>query len=77
MPAVVRGPQSVDKVPAFVHTQAEAATVWTIGHGLGFYPNVTVVDTAGTMVEGDVHYDSKTQLTITFSAAFAGQAYLS
>ena len=59
-----------------VHTQGSAATSWVVTHTLGGRPSVTVVDSTGTVVVGDVQYDSDTQVTITFSAAFSGSAYL-
>ena len=61
----------------YVHNQGVAASTWVIVHGLNYYPNVTVEDSAGTTVEGEVVYDSTGQLTLTFSAAFGGIAYLS
>lgn len=57
------------------HVQASAAAVWVVQHNLGKRPNVSVVDSAGDLVNGDTHYDSDTQLTITFSAPFSGEAY--
>ena len=59
-----------------VHTQNIAATTWTVTHTLGGRPSVTVVDSTGTTVIGDVQYNSDTQVTLTFSAAFSGSAYL-
>jgi hypothetical protein len=59
-----------------VHDQASAAATWTVTHTLGGRPSVTVVDSTGTVVVGDVSYNSDTQVTITFSAAFSGSAYL-
>jgi hypothetical protein len=59
-----------------VHTQGSAATTWTVTHTLGGRPSVTVVDSTGTVVIGEVQYNSDTQVTITFSAAFSGSAYL-
>ena len=59
-----------------VHAQSSAATTWTITHTLGGRPSVTVVDSTGTTVVGDVQYNSDTQVTLTFSAAFSGSAYL-
>lgn len=61
----------------YVHNQGAPASTWVVTHALSFYPNVTVVDSAGTVVVGNVHYDSPTQLTLTFSAPFSGKAYLS
>jgi hypothetical protein len=41
-------------------------------------PNVTVEDSAHNVIEGGIiDYISGNQLSITFSAAFSGDAYLS
>jgi hypothetical protein len=57
------------------HVQSVPASTWTVTHALTKRVAVTVVDSAGDMVLGDVHYDSDNQVTLTFSAAFAGEAY--
>lgn len=57
-------------------TQATASATWVITHSLGGKPQVTIVDSADTHVFGDVQYNSNTQVTVTFSAAFSGKAYL-
>lgn len=61
----------------YVHDQGVPDSVWTITHNLGFRPNVTVVDSAGTWVEGDRDDPSANTLVLTFAGAFAGSAYLS
>jgi hypothetical protein len=61
---------------SYVHAQDAAATVWVVRHNMGKFPSVAVVDSAGSWVVGDVTYDSPNQLTVSFSAAFAGTAYL-
>jgi len=61
----------------YVHNQATAATTWIVTHNLGYYPNVTVLDTVGNTVEGDITHLSVTQLRIIFSAAITGKAYAS
>lgn len=59
----------------YTHNQSPASAVWTVSHGLGKFPSVTVIDSAGTEVVGDVvHIDANTT-EITFSAAFSGKAY--
>lgn len=58
-------------------TQMIPQATWNVSHGLGYYPSVTVVDSAGSQVVGDVNYTDRNNLTITFSAGFAGKAYLS
>ena len=59
------------------HTQSTASSTWTITHNLGFNPAVSVVDSGGNHVIGDVNYVSVNALTISFSAPFGGSAYLS
>jgi len=44
---------------------------------LSFYPNVTVVDSSGREVFGELSYPNATTVQVTFSAAFGGEAYLS
>lgn len=56
--------------------QGQASSTWVITHGLGGKPSVTIVDSADTHVFGDVTYNSTTQITVSFSAAFSGKAYL-
>jgi hypothetical protein len=60
---------------AFHFHQGSASTTWAVVHNLGFFPDVQVFDTDGRQVEGDVTHNSTDQLTITFTAAFAGDAY--
>ena len=60
----------------FEHTQGAPSALWTIVHKLKRFPSVVVQDTAGDSVEGIVEYISNEELTITFSAAFSGVAYL-
>jgi len=62
---------------AFHYTQMVPNNTWTIQHNLNFYPNVTVVDSAGTNVEGEVRYPNANQLVVSFQSAFSGDAYLS
>lgn len=60
----------------YVHTQGTAASTWTVTHALGGRPSVTVVDSAGTVVIGDISYNSDTEVTISFTSPFSGYAYL-
>jgi hypothetical protein len=60
----------------YVHYQASAASTWTINHTLGGYPSVMVVDTASTVVIGEVLYLSTSQVRVSFSSPFSGYAYL-
>lgn len=60
----------------YLHEQAIASDTWTINHLLGKYPSVTIVDSAGDEVEGNVNHISTNQVVVTFSAAFSGRAFL-
>ena len=59
-----------------VHTQGTPSSTWTINHTLGGYPSVSIVDSARTLVFGEVTYQSTTQVVVNFSTAFSGFAYL-
>ena len=60
----------------FEFDQAAAATTWDITHNLGKFPSITVIDTGNTVVTGEYNYVSNIRVILTFSAAFAGKAYL-
>jgi len=60
----------------YIFNQTSASTTWNVTHNLARRPSVTVVDSAGTVVVGEVTYNSDNALTIQFSAGFSGQAYL-
>lgn len=65
-------------VLAYRHVQPTASTSWTIVHNLTFRPNVAVVDSAGQeIIPGAVDYTNSVSVTLTFSAAVGGEAYLS
>lgn len=68
--------QSFEKRDNYVHNQAVSASTWVINHNMGKNPSVSIVDTANDEVEGDVKYNSINQITITFTAAFSGKAFL-
>lgn len=72
-----QGPPGEAGYGGYVHAQGVPASVWTIAHDLAGYPNVTVLDSAGTVVEGDIAYPDSTTVVLTFAAAFSGTAYLS
>jgi len=62
--------------PGYVHIQIAAATTWDITHDLDKYPSVTVVDSGGNVVVGDVEYLTTSHIRVHFSAEFSGKAYL-
>ena len=62
---------------SYEHMQGAASNSWAITHNLGFKPNVTVIDSAGNIVEGEIAYTNTNSLTVSFQSAFSGNAYLS
>jgi hypothetical protein len=72
-----KGDPGPSQTVAYTFVQGTPVNTWVIDHPLTFLPNVTVVDSSGRQVEGDVSYADTDTVTITFSAAFSGKAYLS
>ena len=60
----------------FVYNQATSSDVWEIEHNLDKYPSVTVVDSGGSVVVGEIVYINKNNVRIAFTSAFSGKAYL-
>lgn len=60
----------------FLFVQSIASDVWEIKHDLNKYPSVTTVDSADSIVIGDVTYIDENNVRLTFSGAFSGKAYL-
>lgn len=48
-----------------------------ITHNLGFYPNATIKDSAGDIVETGIDYSNTNKITLTMAQPFSGTAYLS
>lgn len=75
-----RGPEGppapLDQL-AHVHIQDTPNAEWIIRHQLPYFPNLTVVDSAGTVVEGDVEYVDEQTIRLSFCGGFSGTAYLS
>lgn len=60
----------------YKHTQIQASKTWNIKHNLKKLPAVTVIDSGGNEVIGDVKHLSENELTISFSYEFSGSAIL-
>jgi hypothetical protein len=58
----------------FTFVQGVAASVWNVAHNLGKIPAVTVIDSAGTEVEGEVNVIDNNNCQLIFSAPFTGTA---
>ena len=62
--------------PTFIYPQVVPAKIWEIPHNLGKFPSITVIDTGNTVVQGEYTYINNNSVTLEFSAAFGGKAYL-
>lgn len=62
----------------YIHNQVSASPTWIIDHNLNANPGgVSIVDSAGSTVYGDIVYNSLNRLTATFTVSFSGKAYIS
>lgn len=61
---------------AYVHDQQTASATWNVTHNLNKFPAVQIVDTAGDEVIGQVHFNNSNSLTITFTSALSGKAFI-
>jgi hypothetical protein len=59
----------------YAYPQDVPSDTWVVTHNMNKYPSVSVVDSAGSAVVGEVLYDSINQVTINFSAPFSGKAF--
>lgn len=60
----------------YIHDQIATSKKWFVNHNLGKHPSVTIVDSAGSVVMGNIEYVDNLNVTITFTAEFSGKAYL-
>jgi sulfite reductase alpha subunit-like flavoprotein len=60
----------------YTHNQSSAQSTWNITHNLGKFPSLSVVDSSKNVVIGDVQYIDANSLSVTFTAAFSGKAYM-
>ena len=66
----------VKQAEIYTHNQIASADTWEIEHNLGKFPSVTVIDSAGSVVVGDVFYVNENNLRVKFSSGFSGKALL-
>ena len=60
----------------YTFTQLAPSSQWEINHPLDKFPSVTVVDSGGSVVIGDITYIDDSNIIIAFCGAFSGVAYL-
>ena len=66
----------VASLGTYIYQQDVSSLSWMIGHGLGYFPSVTIVGFDGIVVEADVRYVDNDNVTLNFGVAFSGRAYL-
>ena len=60
----------------FEYQQVTASTLWTVNHNLNRHPSVTTTNTTGGVINGTVTYINNNTVTIRFTPAKTGFAYL-
>lgn len=60
----------------YTHLQNSASTTWQVEHNLNKYPSVAITVSGGRQGIADVVYTDKNNLTLNFSNAKSGEAYL-
>lgn len=60
----------------FVYDQTSPSKEWDIIHNLNKKPSCTIIDSAGTVVEGKIIINDGVRLLIEFNAPFTGSAIL-
>lgn len=71
-----QGNPGVDGDKHFTFQQNVADTTWNITHNLNKYPSVLVIDTGGSVVEGEIVLVDLNTIQLIFSSAFTGTVYL-
>jgi hypothetical protein len=61
----------------YTHIQGAALASWTITHNLGYVPSITIIDSGGNEVEGNIVYNDLNVATVSFTSEISGSAYLS
>lgn len=60
----------------YIHNQILSSATWVITHNLNRFPSISIIDTGGNLVFGDVLYLSSDIIQVSFNGAFSGKAYL-
>ena len=60
----------------FVFNQITPSDNWLITHGLNKFPSVSVVDSGGTAVIGNVDYIDENTVRVSFNGSFSGKAFM-
>lgn len=56
----------------YVHTQSSSDTTWTIDHFLGRKPNVSILNSSNTEMEGKIEHTTNNRLYVYFNTPVSG-----
>jgi hypothetical protein len=66
---------SVSYTDTYTFTQPVPSASWSVTHNMNKFPSVTIVDSAGNIVEGETVYNTLNTCTLNFQGSFSGKAY--
>ena len=66
---------TVEDDKTYVFSQTTSLSTWSVAHNLNKYPSVIVVDSAKSLVVGEVVYIDANNIELRFSSPFKGEAY--
>ncbi len=76
VPSIEAGAPELTGDKHYVFTQGVASSDWIINHGMEKVPSVSVIDSGGSVVEGEIEIVDQNSLILHFTAPFTGKAYL-
>lgn len=76
-PAQLPLPVTIQNPLAFTYAQGSVSDLWEFDHPLPYNPNITVEDSAHTIVEPDITYSPGHVILDFGGAGMTGWAYLS
>jgi hypothetical protein len=68
------GPAGAPGGAVYTHIQGAPAATWNVVHNLGRYAAVTIIDSTGAEVDGEIQHVSPDACNLLFSSAFSGRA---
>ena len=66
---------TVSYTDTYTFTQPVPSASWSVTHNMNKFPSVTIVDSAGNIVEGETVYNTLNTCTLNFQGSFSGKAY--
>jgi hypothetical protein len=73
-PSGPSGPQGPIGDLNYLHIQNAASNTWVINHNLGKYPSIEIMDSAGSVVYGEINNIDINTSIVTFASQFGGTA---